>query len=62
MEKSIYGFKKKRRKKAYYGYVAENRNGGTAFSEALHIGFLLDLKRLIGCMEGGGRESTYSRT
>jgi len=39
--------------------VAENRNGGTAFSEALHIEFLLDPKRLIGCM--GGRESTYSR-
>jgi hypothetical protein len=40
------------KKKAYYGNVAENRNGGTAFSEALHTEFLLDLKRLMGCMGG----------
>jgi len=41
-------------KKTYYGNVAENRNGAAAFSEALHIEFLLGLKRLMGCMEEGG--------
>ena len=40
----------KKKKKAYYSNVVENRNGGKAFSEALHIEFLLDLKRLMGCM------------
>ena len=56
MEQSIYGFKKK----AYYGNVAENRNGGTAFSEALHIEFPLNTKRLMGCI-GGGNPLTVVR-